>query len=570
MQIIRSREQFDVCVIGSGAGGGMAAKELTQAGARVVMLEAGVDWDPVKDSKMFAWSYESPRRGGNAPDRPIGEFNAANGGFTIDGEPYTNAPDNNFQWFRCRMVGGRTNHWGRISLRYGPDDFQRKTLDSLGDDWPITYEDLKPYYDNIDRQIGIFGTNEGFRNEPDGIFQPPPAPRCYELLIKQAATRLNIPCVPSRMSILTKPLGDRPACHYCGECARGCALHSNFSSPSVLLPPAMKTGRLTMRTNAMAREVTVDDRGLATGVLYIDRRTGQENHVQARIVVLAASACETARILLNSKSSKFPQGLANSSGTVGRYLTDSTGASVSGFIPKLMDWMPHNEDGIQGAHLYIPWWVDNKKMDFPRGYHVELGGGRRMPSAGFGGNIQRYSGMHEGREIGGYGSQLKNEYRRFYGATVNFAGRGEMIPNANSYCEIDPNTVDKFGIPVLRFHFKFADYEVRQAKHMQDTFRAIIQEMGGVPLGNMPSEASGYGLAAGGVIIHEIGTTRMGNDASTSVLNRNCQAHDVKNLFVADGGPFVTQSDKNPTWTILALSMRTSQFIAEERKKGSL
>jgi choline dehydrogenase-like flavoprotein len=570
MQIIRSREQFDVCVIGSGAGGGMAAKELTQAGARVVMLEAGVDWDPVKDSKMFAWSYESPRRGGNAPDRPIGEFNAANGGFTIDGEPYTNAPDNNFQWFRCRMVGGRTNHWGRISLRYGPDDFQRKSLDGLGDDWPVTYEDLKPYYDAIDREIGIFGTNEGFRNEPDGIFQPPPSPRCYELLIKQAATKLNIPCVPSRMSILTKSLGDRPACHYCGECARGCALHSNFSSPSVLLPPAMKTGRLTLRTNAMAREVTVDDRGLATGVLYIDRRTGRENHVLARVVVLAASACESARILLNSKSSKFPQGLANSSGTVGRYLTDSTGASVSGFIPKLMDWMPHNEDGIQGAHLYIPWWLDNRKLDFPRGYHVELGGGRRMPSAGFGGNIQRFSGMHEGREIGGYGRQLKNEYRRFYGATVNLAGRGEMIPNANSYCEIDPNTVDKFGIPVLRFRFKFSDHEVRQAKHMQETFRGIIQEMGGVPLGAMPSEASGYGLAAGGVIIHEIGTTRMGNDASTSVLNRNCQTHDVKNLFVADGGPFVTQSDKNPTWTILALSKRTSQFIAEERRKGSL
>ena len=570
MQVIRSREQFDVIVVGSGAGGGMAAKVLTEAGARVLLLEAGSDWDPVKDSKMLMWSYDSPRRGGTAPDRPLGEFLAANGGWTIDGEPYTQGPGTTFDWFRCRMVGGRTNHWGRISLRYGPDDFQRKTLDGLGDDWPITYEDLKPYYDSIDKFIGIFGTNEGFRNEPDGFFMPPPPPRCYELLSRDGARKLNIPCVPSRMSIITRDLGDRPACHFCGECARGCAVHSNFSSPSVLLPPAMKTKRLTMRTNAMAREVTVDANGLANGVLYIDRRTGRENHVGARIVVLAASACETARILLNSKSSKFPQGLANSSGTVGRYLTDSTGASVTGFIPKLMDQIPHNEDGIQGAHLYIPWWLDNRKLDFPRGYHVELGGGLRMPSAGFGGNIQRFSGLDAGREIGGYGAQLKNDYRRFYGATINLAGRGEMIPNADTYCEIDPNAVDKFGIPVLRFHFRWSQHEVKQAKHMQETFRAIITEMGGTPMGNMPSEASGYGLANGGRIIHEIGTTRMGNDPKTSVLNKYSQAHDVKNLFVTDGGPFVTQSDKNPTWTILALSLRASEYIAEERKKGNL
>jgi choline dehydrogenase-like flavoprotein len=570
MQVIRSREQFDVCVVGSGAGGGMAAKVLTESGARVLMLEAGTDWDPVKDSKMFAWSYDSPRRGASTTERPLGEFLAANGGWTIEGEPYNSVAGATFDWFRCRMVGGRTNHWGRISLRYGPDDFQRKTLDSLGDDWPITYDDVKPYYDAIDKFIGIFGTNEGFRNEPDGFFQPPPAPRCYELLIKDAATKLRIPCVPSRMSILTQPIGDRPACHYCGECARGCAMHSNFSSPSVLLPPAMKTGRLTLRTNAMAREVTVDANGLANGVLYIDRRTGQENHVSARVVVLAASACETARILLNSKSSKFPQGLANSSGTVGKYLTDSTGVGVTGFIPKLMNGIPHNEDGIQGAHLYIPWWEDNKKLDFPRGYHVELSGGRRMPSAGFGGSIQRFSGYDNGREIGGYGKQLKDDYRRFYGATVGFAGRGEMIPNADSYCEIDPNTVDKFGIPVLRFKFKFSDHEINQAKHMQETFRAIIDQMGGTSMGNMPSKESGYGLATGGRMIHEIGTTRMGNNPATSVLNKNCQAHDVKNVFVTDGGPFVTQSDKNPTWTILALAMRTSEFIAAERKKGSL
>jgi choline dehydrogenase-like flavoprotein len=569
VQVIRSREQYDVCVVGSGAGGGMAAKVLTDAGARVVMLEAGAPFDPVKDSYMYLWPYDSPRRGASTPAQQFGEFDAGWGGWTLDGEPYTSAPGTSFDWFRTRMVGGRTNHWGRISLRFGPLDFRPKSRDGLGDDWPISYDDVKPYYDRVDRLVGIFGSVENLPNEPDGVFQPPPKPRCYELLIKQAADRLNITCIPNRLSVITEPLGDRAPCHYCGQCNRGCATHSNFSSPSVLLPPAMKTGRLTLITNAMAREVTVNAQGLATGVTYVDKTTGRDTHVQARVVVLAASACESARILLNSTSSKFPQGLANSSGVVGKYLTDTTGASVSGFIPTLMDGIPHNEDGAGGAHLYMPWWLDNRKLDFPRGYHIEIGGGRRMPMAGFGGNIQRFSGLAGGREIGGYGRQLKDEYRRFYGATVNFAGRGEMIPNADTYCEIDPNTVDRWGIPVLRFHFRWTDHEHRQVKHMHETFRAIIQEMGGTPLGQMPSAPS-YGISRGGSIIHELGVTRMGDDPATSVVNTRCQAHDVPNVFIADGGPFVSQADKNPTWTILALAWRTSDYIVEESKKGNI
>ena len=573
MQIIRGRTIYDVCVIGSGAGGGMAAMVLTQAGANVVMLEAGPMWDSTTDSFMFAWPYNTPRRGAATPERQFGEFDGALGGWTIDGEPYTSAPGNTFDWFRSRMLGGRTNHWGRISLRFGPHDFQRKTLDGLGDDWPISYDDLKPYYDKIDRFIGIFGAPLGMPNEPDGIFLPPPKPRCYELLIKQASERLNIPCVPSRLSILTKPLNNRPACHYCGQCGRGCATHSNFSSPSVLIPPALKTGRLKILTGAMAREVTIDDAGLANGVTYIDKQTARDNHVRARIVVIAGGACESARLLLNSKSSKFPKGLANSSGAVGKYLMDSTGTSVSGFVPKLMDSTPHNEDGVGGMHLYTPWWLDNSKLDFPRGYHIELGGGRRMPNAGFGSGIHNFTSVEvAGRPhaFGGYGKELKHDYRRLYGATVNFAGRGEMIPNADSYCEIDPTVVDKWGIPVLRFHYKWSDYELNQVKHMQETFRAIIQEMGGTPTSPMPSKEEGYGIAEGGRIIHEVGVTRMGNDPSTSVLNKNCQAHDVKNVFVADGGPLPSQADKNCTWTILALSMRTAEFIADARKAGTV
>jgi choline dehydrogenase-like flavoprotein len=573
VQVIRPRKVWDVVIVGSGAGGGMATKVLTEAGAEVLLLEAGVMFDTARDSKMFAWPYDSPRRGQAIPTRQFGEFDAGWGGWTLEGEPYTTAEGEEFQWFRTRMLGGRTNHWGRISLRFGPDDFRRKSLDGLGDDWPITYDELKPYYDEVDKLVGVFGSIENLPNEPDGIFQPPPAPRCYELLVKQACDRLKITCIPSRLSILTKPLNGRPACHYCGQCGRGCAVHANFSSPSVLLPPALKTGRLTIQTDAMVREVTVDAGGLASGVSYVDKKTGRDTHVQARIVVLAASACESARILLNSKSSKFPQGLANGSGTVGKHLTDTTGTGVVGFFPKLVGSVPHNEDGVGGMHLYMPWWLDNRKLDFPRGYHIEFYGGRRMPNFGFLGNIHGFHGIEgSGRPAGasGYGKQLKDDYRRYYGATIGFSGRGEMVPNADAYCDIDPNVVDRWGIPVLRFHFKWTDHEYKQVKHMQETFRGIIQEMGGTPLEPMPTKEDGYGIEAGGRIIHELGVTRMGNDPSSSVLNKNCQAHDVKNLFVTDGGPFVSQADKNPTWTILALSMKTSQYIAEQRKAGTV
>jgi choline dehydrogenase-like flavoprotein len=392
---------------------------------------------------------------------------------------------------------------------------------------------------------------------------PPPKPRCYELLVKKASDKLNVTCIPARLSIITKPLPGRMACHYCGQCNRGCQVKANFSSPDVLIAPALATGRLTLITNAMAREITVGSDGLADGVSYIDKHAGADEHVRAKIVVLAASAMESARLLLNSRSTQFPQGLANSSGIVGKYLTDTTGTDVSGHIPAMLDHVPHNHDGVGGMHVYMPWWLDNKKLDFPRGYHIEVWGGPGQPSAGFGGGIQRQNG-------GGYGKQLKADYRKYYGATIGFSGRGEMIPNDDSYCELDPTTVDRFGIPVLRFHWKFSENEYSQARHMQETFRALITEMGGTPSGEMPTREKGYNLADGGTIIHELGGVRMGSDPKASVVNANCQAHDVKNLFVADGSAFVSQADKNPTWTILALSWRTSDFIAQQRTAGAL
>jgi choline dehydrogenase-like flavoprotein len=577
-QIKKEAKLYDVVIVGSGAGGGMAAYTLSKAGLKVCLLEAGPDYDPAKNITQLKNPWESARRGASTKFRPFGDFDAAYWGWEIDGEPYTTTNGTKWDWFRSRMLGGRTNHWGRISLRFGPKDFKRKSIDGLGDDWPIGYEDVKPYYDAVDKMIGVFGTNEGLPNDPDGIFLPPPKPRLHELLIKKGATGVGVPVIPSRLSILTKQLSDnkdRGACFYCRQCNRGCQVYADFSSSSVLVKPAVATGNVDLITNAMAREVLTNKEGLATGVAYVDKTDLQEYQVTGKVVILAASSCESSRILLNSKSARHSNGLANSSEVVGKYLHDSTGASMGGYIPSLFGRKRYNEDGVGGMHVYTPWWLDNKKLDFPRGYHIEYGGGMNMPMYGFGFGLQNLNGSYpvngKGHEAGGYGAQLKADARFFYGANIGMAGRGEAVPRKDNYCEIDPNVVDKYGIPVLRFNVKWSEYEIKQAKHMKETFREIMHSMGAViTSGDKDNEENDWGLNSPGKIIHEGGTARMGSDPRTSVLNKWNQAHDCKNLFVVDGAAFTSQADKNITWTILALTMRASEYIIDELKKNNL
>ena len=573
MQIIENNEEFDVIIVGSGAGGGMATKVLSEAGLKIAVVEAGPFFDPADPDQMtqMKWSYESPRRGSSI-HRAFGDFDAAYGGWDIDGEPYTNHEDSNFRWFRSRMLGGRTNHWGRISLRFGPKDFKRYDQDGLGDNWPIGYEDVKPYYDKVDKLIGVFGTNEGLPNDPDGYFLPPPKPRLHELFYISGAQKANIPVYPSRMSMLTKRINnERGICFYCGQCSRSCSVYADFSAGSCLIFPAQKNGgQVKLFVNAMVRAVNTNDEGRATGVSFVNKDDRKEYSIKGKTVVLAASACSTARILLNSKSAQHPAGLGNSSGLVGRYVHDSTGASRAAFVPGLMNRKTnYNEDGVGGMHVYTPWWLDNKKLDFPRGYHIEVWGGMGMPSYGFGFNPNDLN-KHFNLPVGGYGNALRDDVKKYYGSIVGFGGRGESIPQYNNYCEIDESTVDEWGIPVLKFNYQWTDYEKKQVKHMHNTFEELFDAMGAIPLGEKPGADEDYGIAAPGLIIHEVGTTRMGQSKKKSVTNEFQQLHDADNVFIADAGPFVSQADKNPTWTILALSWRMSDYIIQEIKKQNI
>jgi choline dehydrogenase-like flavoprotein len=487
------------------------------------------------------------------------------------------------------MLGGRTNHWGRIALRNGPYDFKPHTRDGLGFDWPINYEDVAPYYDKVEMLIGVYGTNEGLENTPDsspGVLQPAPKPRIGEMLLRARAARIGVPVIPAHRAVLTQrqdhvnippklhpgnskaqrilaeAMQNRAACFWATPCGRGCSIRANYQSTTVHLPPALATGNLDVLSNAMAREITVDDSGKATGVSYIDKTTGRERQVRGRVIVLAASACESVRVLLNSKSPRFPNGLANSSGLVGKYIMDTVGTSAGGQIPALENLPPLNEDGAGGMHLYTPWWLYQeqlaRKLDFARGYHIEIGTGRGMPG------VYTANGMD-----GSYGKKFKEDARRYYGSFVSMAGRGEMIPNENSFCELDTNLKDKWGIPVLRFHWQWSDHEIRQAAHMRKTFNEIVEQMGGTPRSSSKDDPRDY-IAKGGEIIHEVGGTIMGADAKKSVTNQWSQTWDVKNLFLTDGAPFCSNADKNPTLTIMALAWRAADRMIEQLKKGEL
>ena len=592
----QAKKEYDVVIVGSGAGGGQAAYTLTLAGLKCVMLEAGRSYDVLNETPMFNTYDQAPLMGDATPDKPFGFFDATvDGGWKVPGEPYTNThtkPQEEFKWWRPRMLGGRTHHWGRISLRNGPYDFKPRSRDGLGFDWPISYEELEPYYTKTELLIGVYGTNEGMENTPDspeGVLLPAPKGRAAELLTQKHAKKVGVPVMPIHRAVLTKLqdwenapkklFPDNPAaqklaadgmrrranCFWATDCGRGCNIGAAYQSTTCQLPPALASGNLDIISDAHVREVILGKNGKAEGILFIDKTTGKESRVRGKVVVLAAGALESVRILLNSTRSGKAEGVANSSGLVGKYIMDTVGTSLTGHIPALENLPPHNEDGAGGSHFYSPWWLYQQqkagKLDFARGYHIEMGGTRDMPSGD--------NPVPDDLGRGSYGTKFKEDARRYYGSNIGFAARGEMIPNENCYADLDPQMKDQFGIPVLRFHWKWSDHELNQCVHAKKTFTAMIEAMGGTIHGdkNFKGETS---IQWPGYIIHEVGGAITGADPKTSVCNSWNQTWDVKNLFLCDGAPFASNADKNPTLTIMALAWRTCDRIVEEARKGNL
>lgn len=550
MQILTPPKVHPVIVIGSGASGGMAAWNLTQQGIDVLLLDAGDKFDRSKYwTHVTPWEARERRARGERPPQ-----------FFLDKteQPYLTPEGRPFDLARVWGLGGKTNVWGRVSLRYSDLDFKAGERDGWEIPWPIGYADLAPYYDRVDQLIGVCGGTDDSDSLPGSKFhQPPPAPRCGERLLQKAARTLDIPIVAGRRANRTRVTHGFPACHYCGNCGAGCDTASFFCSADHLLPVAMATGRLEIRSNAVVARILTDDTGLASAVQYFDRRTGAEQQVRGKVVVVGASCVDSTRILLNSRSSRHPNGLGNGSDVIGRYLCEQIRFHASGYLPALAGTPTRNDRGIGGEHIYLPRF--NHRPG--RGRHYLRGFGAQFWNTG-----ASYNGANGGSDrIAGFGAALKTEIKRRHPAWFEIHPYGEVLPYAHNRITLDPARVDRFGVPLMKIDYTIGENERKMTEHMADTVEEIVKAAGGVLVNYRRGELDGNGTA-----IHEHGTCRMGADPKRSALNGFNQMHEVKNVFVVDGSAFPTATEKNPTLTILAMAWRASDRLAEEIKRGAL
>lgn len=551
-----AKQIYDVVVIGTGAGGGMAIHTLCKAGAKVCAINGSRRLNPSKDFRNHRQPYNMKFRGFGDPKEAksrIGYMdNEYTEGIWEHDIVYTTAPGTRWTWPRCFAVGGKTNFWGRSSARFGDIDFRAASRDGYDVDWPITYAEIAPYYGRVERMIGVASTVQNRPSNPDGEYLPPMNFRCLDWILQSGGKKIGIPYLPDRIAQLTVPHNGHPGCHFCANCTDGCDIGAFFSTPWFFLPEAEKTGNLEIRTNALAKNILAGDDGKAVGVAYIDRNTMQEIEVYGKAVVVAASCVESARILLNSKSRRWPNGIANSSGQVGRNLCDHLyGTTARGYLPQLLG-QPSFPDNVSSSTIaWMPRWqnLDNPHQEkFIRGYSV-------YPDGGCG----EFPGYFD--EIDGFGREFKREIKRRYPTPVSFYSQAPSQRSDSNYVDIDPVVKDKYGIPAARLHFQWDKNTLLMWEHAKDSCKELLRASG--------AEYTGHGNPdPPGTSLHETGTCRMGNDPKKFVTNRFGQTHDVPNLYVCDASIFLNCTDKTTTISILAFSLRTSEYLVENLKRA--
>ena len=556
------KTDFDVIIVGSGACGGWAAMHLSQAGMKVLLLEAGSTISPARDFHHI-FPYQLTFHG---PGKPgwTRKYSGTERNYRImldkPENPYTTAEGTEYRWIRSRCLGGRSLHWARASDRMADYEFKAASRDGYGMDWAVSYADMAPYYDRVESFIGVSGAAEGLPQFPDGRFLPAMPLNCAESIFAAASRSLGWPVTPRRLAQLTEMHNNRPPCHYCGNCVNGCDVGAMFSTVSATLPVALRTGNLEVRTDSVVAAIRMAEENRARGVTYIERYTMKPVDVDARYVILAASTLENTRLLLLSAKG----GLANSSGTLGHYMMDQlSGGGVSGFLPQLKGGPSRLDDG-KSSGITIPNLVniDRKtaNKDFIRGYVINATGGQT--------EYPMFAAS-----LPGYGSEWKKEVKSRYvaQARVWIAG-GEMLARKENYVELDPEVKDHWNIPVLRIHFTHCDNDRKLMTHFQQSAEEWFRKAGGEPMRSMSSAPKGFPDGPGGPdtmpehrssehmriggAIHEVGTARMSVKPSDGVLNSYCQTHDIPNLYVFGGNAFPSTGDKHPTLTMMTLTAR--------------
>ncbi len=562
--VARQQEEYDAIVVGSGISGGWAAKELCERGLKTLVLERGryVEHGNYPTEHVPVWEFEFQGRG----DRQLYEaeypvqrtsyaFREATQHFFVNDKEHPYVQEEPFHWIRGYQLGGRSLTWGRQVYRLSDLDFEANALDGHGIDWPLRYEDLKPWYDHVEQFIGVTGKKENLPQLPDGPFLPPMELNCAELKVKEAVEqRFDRIVTNGRAAILTRPHNGRGACHYCGPCERGCSAGAYFSSLSSTLPAAQKTGNLTIRCDAAVAEVLFDaEKGRASGVRIVDATTGAHEEIRGRLVFLCASTLGTTQIMLNSTSRRFPNGLANSSGVLGHYLMDHpAGAGATAEVP-----VEENRyyAGNRPNGLYVPRFrnlggPDSDGLGFLRGYGYQGGAGR--------------AGWGRGLSTPGIGAELKRTLRDPGRWTIWIGGWGEMLPRRENRVWLDPEKTDAAGLPILHIECVWGENAEAMRKDVAEQAGAMLDAAGCRNINPF------VGGGPPGSTIHEMGTARMGHNPEESVLNGWNQAHEVPNLFVTDGSCMTSSACQNPSLTYMALTARAADYAVKEMKRGNL